>query len=104
MLVYASGVAELGCALGLWHPTTRRPAALAIAGLLVAVFPANVQMALDTGGDASRTRRWLAYGRLPLQAPLVWWAMHIARTADQRALVSMAATRRRGAIGSASDL
>lgn len=77
-LVYASGVAELLCALGLAVPRTRRHAAWATALLLVAVFPANVQMALDAG-DRSEAYRWGTYARLPLQVPLVLWAVAIAR-------------------------
>ncbi|MEO8898531.1 MAG: hypothetical protein ABI473_07565 [Candidatus Dormibacter sp.] len=77
-IVAASGVAEIVCALLLLHPRTRRAAALATAILLAAVFPANVQMALDGGyPDApfpanSKVGAWL---RLPLQAPLVLWAL-----------------------------
>ena len=48
-LVYVSGVAELLCAAGLLVPATRRPAGYASAALLVAVFPANVQMSVDHG-------------------------------------------------------
>jgi uncharacterized membrane protein len=77
-VVAVSGIAEIACALLLLHQRTRRPAALATAILLVAVFPANVQMALDGGyPDApfpanSRLGAWL---RLPLQVPLVLWAL-----------------------------
>ncbi|HEX4754124.1 MAG TPA: hypothetical protein VH661_00025 [Candidatus Dormibacteraeota bacterium] len=77
-VVAASGVAEIACALLLLYPRTRRSAAQATAILLVAVFPANVQMALDGGyPDApfpanSRLGAWL---RLPLQVPLVLWAL-----------------------------
>jgi uncharacterized membrane protein len=77
-VVAVSGVAEIACALLLLHRRTRRAAALATAGLLVAVFPANVQMALDGGyPDApfpanSRLGAWL---RLPVQVPLVLWAL-----------------------------
>src|SRR5882757_2230702 len=46
-LVYASGAAELACAAGLLHPRTRRLAGLTSAALLLAIFPANVQMAVD---------------------------------------------------------
>lgn len=77
-LVYASGIAELACAVGLAHPRTRRPSAWASAVLFVAVFPANVQMAIATTG-APLGRRLLTWGRLPLQIPLVWWAVQIAR-------------------------
>ena len=76
--VYASGVAELLCAAGLLVPRTRRAAALATAVLFVAVFPANVQMALDAG-DRSAGYRAVVYARLPLQVPLVLWALSVAR-------------------------
>lgn len=46
-LVYASGVAELVCAAGLLVPRTRAVAGPASAALLVAVWPGNIQMALD---------------------------------------------------------
>ena len=46
-LVYLSGIAELGCAVGLLRPSSRAVAGWASAALLVAVWPANVQMALD---------------------------------------------------------
>jgi uncharacterized membrane protein len=78
-LIIASGVAELACAAGLAVPRTRRWAGYASAVLLVAVFPGNVKMAVD----ASRTRRTglkaLAWGRLPLQAPLIRGALRAAR-------------------------
>jgi uncharacterized membrane protein len=77
-LVYGSGVAELACAAGLAHPRTRRVAAWASAVLFVAVFPANVQMAVAASG-ASLGRRLLTWVRLPLQVPLVWWAVQVAR-------------------------
>lgn len=81
-VVYVSGVAELLCAAGLAVPRTRRTAAWATALLLVAVFPANVQMALDAG-DRSEAYRWGTYARLPLQVPLVLWAVSVARRAGQ---------------------
>ncbi len=77
-LTYASGLAELGCAAAVAHPATRRRGGWATAALFVAVFPANVQMAWDARGVAGRA---VAYGRLPLQVPLVWWAVTVARGA-----------------------
>ena len=71
-----SGVAEIACAGLVAHPRTRRVGALVAAGLFVAVFPANVKMALDGGVPAG-----LAWARLPLQVPLVLWAYRVARTA-----------------------
>ena len=46
-LVYASGVVELGCAAMLTQPRTRRLGGLLSFGLLLAVFPANIQMTID---------------------------------------------------------
>jgi uncharacterized membrane protein len=59
-------------------PRTRRIGAYATAILFVAVFPANVQMAID-GGYAEAgfpaNNATLAWLRLPLQVPLVCWAL-----------------------------
>ncbi|MEH0933613.1 hypothetical protein [Micromonospora psammae] len=76
---YASGVAELAVAAAVAHPATRRRGGLAAAALFAAVLPANAQMAVDWRGG-SPARRAIAYGRLPLQAPLIWWALRVART------------------------
>ncbi|AWT41293.1 MULTISPECIES: DoxX family protein [Streptomyces] len=81
---YASGVAELALAAGLALPRTRRVAARAAAGFFVGVFPANVKMALDWR-DRPAPQRAAAFGRLPLQVPLVLWARGVARTAEARA-------------------
>ena len=75
-LIYVSGLAELACAAGLVRRT--RWAAPSSVALLAAVFPANVQMALDAGSGRNpgpADRRSLAWGRLPLQALMVWAAL-----------------------------
>ncbi len=75
-LIYASGVVELICAAGLLRRT--RWAAAASVATLAAVFPANVQMALDagTGRNAGPSdNRAVAWGRLPLQLVMVWAAL-----------------------------
>ena len=77
-LVYVSGVAELLCAGGLAFRRTRRIAGWATAALFVVVFPANVQMALDSVGSTPM-HKLTAWGRLPLQIPLVLWAAQIGR-------------------------
>jgi uncharacterized membrane protein len=71
-----SGVAELACAALVAYPRTRRVGALAAAGVFVVVFPANVKMALDGGVPYG-----LAWARLPLQVPLVWWALRVGQAA-----------------------
>ncbi|MDH6226903.1 MULTISPECIES: DoxX family protein [Streptomyces] len=75
---YASGAAELVLAAGLAAPRTRRAAALATTAFLVGVFPANVKMAKDWSHRPAPLRA-AAYGRLPLQVPLVLWARDVAR-------------------------
>jgi uncharacterized membrane protein len=75
-----SGAAELGVAAAVAVPRTRRLGGLAAAALFVAVFPANVQMAIDWS-DRSVAEQALAYGRLPLQVPLVVWALKVRRDA-----------------------
>ena len=79
-LVYASGVAELVCAAGLLHPRTRKAAGWASAALLVAVFPANLQMAVTEGkrasrGTGSRGKHVATLVRLPVQIPLIRTAL-----------------------------
>lgn len=78
--VVGSGVAEVACAVAVALPHTRRTGGLAAAALFVAVFPGNVTMALRARrGALSWARRpWVAWGRLPLQAPLVLWAWRVA--------------------------
>ncbi len=81
-LVYISGAAEFLCALGLIVPRSRHIAAVASTALLIAVFPANLQMAWSAGGDfvekGASAARGLTLGvalvRLPLQWPLIRWA------------------------------
>ena len=79
-LVYATGAAELGLAAGLAVPRTRRSAGWATAAFLVGVFPANVQMAWDWRHRRPALRR-AAQLRLPVQVPLVVWAVSVARSA-----------------------
>ena len=80
-LVYVSGVVEIGFAALLTQPGTRRLGGLLSFGLLLAVFPANVQMALD-GWRSSKAPAWYKVGlllRLPLQIPPLRWAASAAR-------------------------
>jgi uncharacterized membrane protein len=75
-LIYVSGVAEAVCAVGLFRRTSW--AALASVAVLASVFPANVQMALDAGSGRNpgpADTRLVAWGRLPLQIPMVWAAL-----------------------------
>ncbi len=75
---YASGVAELTVAAGIALPRTRRLGGLAAALLFVGVFPGNVKMALDCQRRGRPARdRAVAWLRLPMQWPLVNWALTV---------------------------
>jgi uncharacterized membrane protein len=78
-LVYASGLAELACAGGLVHARTRGVAGWASVALLVAVFPANVQMAFDAQRTRSAPYKLVTLARLPLQWPMIRTAWRAAR-------------------------
>ena len=85
MWTYVSGAAELAVATLVAVPRTRRfGGALALA-LFVVVFPANIQMAVDWS-DRAWGQRLIAYGRLPLQIPLVWLAWRVYCTHDRAAV------------------
>lgn len=80
---YLSGVAELVVAAALVVPRFRRLGGLLAALLFVAVFPANVQMALDyQRSDKPLPARLIAFGRLPLQIPLVLWALRVRKSGE----------------------
>ena len=78
MWTYASGAAELAVVAAVANPRTRRQGALAAACLFTAILPANVQMALDWN-DRPAPLRAAAYARLPLQIPLVTWALRVRK-------------------------
>ena len=75
--VAMSGVAEIGGGLALLSDRTARFGGAWLVALLVAVFPANVHMALnpdqirglDAGSTTTRALLWL---RLPLQPVAIW--------------------------------
>jgi uncharacterized membrane protein len=73
-LVYASGVAEMAGGAGLMVPAARRLAGWWLIATLLAVFPANLEMALHPerfpkvpGGAPA------LWARLPLQAGFIAW-------------------------------
>lgn len=78
-LVAASGVAEIVLGLLLLPAITRPFAAWGIILLLIAVFPANVHMAVDWYRKGNPSL-WLALLRLPLQILLIAWAYRYARS------------------------
>ena len=79
-----SGLAEISVAVLVAVPRTRRVGGWAAFALFLAVYPANVQAALDGGMkdlDAPFNTAAAAWIRLPFQIPLLWLAWRVARTA-----------------------
>ena len=76
-IVYVSGVAEIAGGAGVLSERTRRLAGWWLIATLVAVFPANVNMAVN----AERFRsvpRGLLLARLPVQGALIAWVWRVA--------------------------
>jgi uncharacterized membrane protein len=72
-LVLMSGAAEIAGGIGVLVPGRRRAAAWGIVCLLIAVWPANLWMAMHPE-LFSGIPVWAMWVRLPLQLPLIWWA------------------------------
>ncbi|MBQ7805870.1 hypothetical protein, partial [Rhodococcus sp. (in: high G+C Gram-positive bacteria)] len=79
-----SGVAELAIGAALAVPKTRKLGAGLAAALFVAVFPANIQMAIDwcRSPKTSTPQKIGSIARLPLQVPLVTEALKARRNAS----------------------
>ncbi len=68
----AAGAVELACAYGL--VTRRRWAGPASAVVLLAVWPSNLQFALNATSEdgMASTKALVAWARMPLQIPMIW--------------------------------
>ena len=76
-LVYLSGVAEMAGGAGVLADPTRRPAGWWLIATMLAVFPANVNMA----ARADRFRAVpepLLWARLPIQGAILYWIWTVA--------------------------
>ncbi len=82
-VVAISGAAEIAGGLAVLHPATRRFGRLWLLGLLVAVFPANIHMAVNPeqvkGLDLKKVPRWALWARLPLQPLAMTWVWRATR-------------------------
>ncbi len=79
-LVAISGAAEVAGGAGLLVPGTRRAAGIGLVLLLIAVFPANVEMLVrGRGRGAGAIAELLLWLRLPLQLALIWWVWRVSR-------------------------
>ncbi len=72
-LIWLSGVLEIAGGALLLFPATRGFGAWTLIATFVLIFPANLHMALNAA-QYSSIPAWLLWGRLPLQAVLIWWA------------------------------
>jgi uncharacterized membrane protein len=77
-IVLVSGAAEIAGGAGVAFAPTRPAAGVWLALLLVAVFPANVNMAVNSERFDSIAPA-LLWARLPLQGLLIWWALRATR-------------------------
>jgi uncharacterized membrane protein len=81
--VALSGVAEIAGGLAVLHPATRRYSRWWLLALLLAVFPANVHMAVNPeqigGLDLDKVPRWTLWARLPLQPLAMIWVWRATR-------------------------
>lgn len=84
-LVAASGAAEILGGIGLLVPRLRRVAGVWLIAVLVAVFPANVELLrLYRLRGVSPPVELLLWLRLPLQGVLIWWAWRLSRGSRHR--------------------
>lgn len=82
-LVYVSGFFEMLGGVGLFIPLVRRAAAWGLIALFVAVFPANVNMALHQlplDGVVFPIGNWV---RLPFQILFIAWAYWISKPPEK---------------------
>ncbi len=79
MLVWISGLAEIAGGVGLMIPSLRAAAGWGLVALLIAVFPANVYMAMrEPVAGGLQIPSWALWARLPLQAVLIWWVLRVS--------------------------
>lgn len=71
LLIYLSGIAEILAAVGLLLRRSWAP--IFTAAVLLAIWPANWWFAIDAI-STNPELAVIAWLRLPLQLPLIWWA------------------------------
>jgi uncharacterized membrane protein len=82
-VVAISGAAEIAGAALVLHPASRRLGRWWLLALLLAVFPANIHMAVSPeqirGLDMRKFPRWALWARLPLQPLAMLWVWQATR-------------------------
>ena len=78
LLVVLSGIAEIAGGLGILYPPTRRAAGIGLILLFLAVFPANINMAVHhLPLDGKPVPPAFLWARLLLQPVFMWWAWRV---------------------------
>ena len=77
-LVYISGIFEILGGLGVLHRRTRRLAGWGLIALLIAIFPANVEMVVRSEDFADIASLGVLYARLPFQFVFIAWVYYAA--------------------------
>jgi uncharacterized membrane protein len=84
-LVYVSGAFEILGGCGILVPRLRRAAGWGLIALLIAVFPANLHMALgDVQVRGLGLPAWALWVRLPVQGVLIAWAWWCTKEAARQ--------------------
>ena len=83
-LVYISGFFEILGGVGLLIPSVSQAAAWGLIALFIAVFPANINMAVNQIDlDGIPNIPWLYWARLPFQAVLIAWAWWYTQPSEE---------------------
>ncbi|MBC7883432.1 MAG: DoxX family protein [Anaerolineae bacterium] len=78
-IVYISGFFEILGGIGLLVPFVSQAAAWGLIALFIAVFPANINMAINNIDIGIPLEPWMLWARLPLQGVLIAWAWWLTR-------------------------
>jgi uncharacterized membrane protein len=89
LLVWISGVIEIALGVSLWPERTRRLAGYGLVALYIAVFPANIYMAVanvqlrDMPAWFEQPLPAALWLRLPFQLVLIAWALWVSKPSTQ---------------------
>ncbi|WP_411827182.1 DoxX family membrane protein [Luteolibacter sp. AS25] len=78
LLNVISGAAETAGGIGLLISLTRKAAAIGLILLLIAIFPANLHIAIN-GWPETGIASWILWARLPFQILFILWVAYSAR-------------------------
>ena len=76
-MIYISGLFEILLGALILPVKTRKLAGWGLIALLIAVFPANIHMAMNPG-LVSGVPAWAGWARLPFQAIFIYWVWKAA--------------------------